>query len=237
MYKKNMMLLLSLMVAATGWAAGGKGSDVSNNVGLPNGKPFVTIGNQLDELGERVGSLEERADSIEEIIANLQTQNVGLQEQIDQNAHNTEELQSQVDTNTLLIIALQEDSVRINAVLEEKQNIINGTCPEGSSIREIMEDGSVACEIDDKGGEGGAIARFVLPSYIDIAPMQTVSSTIKCWSGYTLTGGGYRTSDESVNVFTNGPTYHGAKWFVEAKNNNPAMTSGMIVYANCIKIK
>ena len=157
MHSKIKIVLLSLMLTTATFAGSkGVGSDVSNNTGLPNGKPFQTIANSFEaietdiaNLTSRVTSLEDRATTLEDAIRVLEEETASMQIQIDQNSHNIEELQIQVDYNTLLLGQLRDDITQINSVLEQKQNIIDGKCSEGSAIREVKEEIGLTLTIDE----------------------------------------------------------------------------------------
>ncbi len=99
-------------------------------------------------------------------------------------------LQSQIDHNIKLIAAIQGQIDSINAKLELKQNLIDGYCPDGNAIRQILPDGSVICD----GGAGGTsgqlesvqafVSQYANPGVIALVPAY-------CPPGYTATGAGF----------------------------------------------
>ena len=70
----SVVLFLMLATASTVLMAGNKGygSAVSNNEGLPNGKPFQTIQTVLDDLQDQINILVGRTDLIEERVTALE---------------------------------------------------------------------------------------------------------------------------------------------------------------------
>jgi len=103
-------------------------------------------------------------------------------------------LQGQIDGHADLISALQDEIVQINESLAMKQMIVSGSCPVGQSIREIMPDGSVACEV-----EGGASNITQVRVYNVTLVGQNLSSSVfaTCPVGFALTGGSSRSAESS----------------------------------------
>ncbi|MBE9537069.1 MAG: hypothetical protein IMF07_07790 [Proteobacteria bacterium] len=139
------------------------------------------------------------------------------------------DLQGQIDNNLALIGGLQGQISNINSLLAAKQNIVNGTCPSGYSIRQIYPNGSVACEYDDTGST--SISRVVVSRRTDGAATGSWHSvTVACPSGYTVTGGGFHMHDQK----TQESQPYGNGWRVATFNNG--YFRDIIVYANCIRL-
>ncbi len=232
--KLLMPLFLMFILTLSLDGANGKGSDVSNNIDLPNGQPFITIKNglnslqdQIDAIALSVGSIEERVDANSAAIAALEEANALLQEQSDANSE-------EISSNLALIHQLQEEILSIKQTLDMKQNILNAQCPDGMAINTIHEDGSIVCE--DVSGSSGTLIRTMAFSFGVIDHISGGRATATCPSDYIVSGGGYM-KGIGTEVYDNYPTFHGNTWRVRGvlKSDYPYAYDILSVYAVCLK--
>lgn len=213
-------------------AAPGKSADPSGTNGNPykGGNPFTSIKAEttelfahIDSLYASVNSLEERVTIAEENIADLEATAVDLQQQILANDGDIETLEAELKITNQTIYKLQMDLKQLQSLIEMKQDIIQGKCPNGEYLAEIRPDGSIVCR-QDVGAKG--ITRFSVytEEYLKDClcwpgqscscpnrPSGTIRAT--CPANSTAIGGGH-TADASVNVTFSG--IRGNSWEVDA---------------------
>jgi len=177
--------------------------------------------------------------------ANLQAQidyNSGLISQLQQAIGGISTLQDQISNNTALITALQQEIGSINERLAMKQNIVNGTCPAGEAVRQINQDGSVACQV--LGAGVGSVTTYRIYNYRRLAPNTKGSIELLCNSGDLVTGGGfvggwgysgmlvYESAPGYLGLYPNGNDF----WKVSAKNNG-VLADDLIARAICMTVQ
>jgi len=121
-----------------------------------------------------------------------------------------ESLQGQIDANKTKIIIIQGEINSINDVLEEKQNLIHGTCPDGQAVQRVLSDGSVICN-EVGGGVGTGGGSLVTNSANNVIFLQAYEVNMvqaTCDEGFLATGVGYANWDgiDVEKLFTSGPT-------------------------------
>ncbi|MCB1937059.1 MAG: hypothetical protein KDF59_14090 [Nitrosomonas sp.] len=94
-------------------------------------------------------------------------------------------LQSQIDNNTMLINALQNEVNNINDLLALKQNLVNGSCPNNYAIQQILSDGSVICEMTGS-SMSGQLHSVVSYQYKYVAPSNVTGVYAYCPIGYIV---------------------------------------------------
>jgi peptidoglycan hydrolase CwlO-like protein len=202
---------------------------------------------QLDAHGGSISAMQSEIDALEAQNASLQQQiddNLGdiaaCQAQIDENVATIESLnlavgeiaslQAQIDNNNLLIQGLTGDVDTINGILTLKQDILDGQCPYGQSLREIQPDGSIACEYDNHGVSGISVYWTYRSTYVHNGYYATLETY--CGSGYTAVGGGF--DAYLMYVIENKPSWYNNGWRVRVLNRS-GFGNYMLTYVKCMR--
>ena len=183
---------------------------------------------QIDANGDFDGALQTAIDSNDSQITVLATS-------IDTMQTN---LQTSINNNSNLIATMQSELDALAVALSMKQNVINGFCPDGSAIREVLTDGSVVCENDDVGGGAGTLTGLFVYNSSYTAGGRNGGATAFCPSEYKATGGGFYAYGMQVyRSFTNPwePYYDSGYTVASWTNTNYYGRTGY-AYAMCMKV-
>ena len=180
-----------------------------------SGRPFQALTQYITDLQTEMNTFTQQ-------LMELQLTAQQLQAQIASSVTDVSTLQSQLSTVQAQIVMVQTQINFLQDALNTKQGAITGSCPSGSSIRQINPDGSVICQEDSSSGSGAG--QFVTK----ISPVQTasfgqsVSYAMSCPSGYILSNVGY---SSSAYVTINQAAYPSlATGFVVGSHSNAAFS-------------
>ncbi len=142
-------------------------------------------------------------------------------------------LQPQIDNNNALIVALQTELDQLKSLLQAKQDRINGLCPNGQAIQQVLANGSVVCESVGGGASGTLQSTYTSLYSGNISSGQYASIYATCPTGWVVSGAGhwYAYNWQVVHTYTS--SNNGA--YLYARNNNP-YTSYISVVATCLRI-
>ncbi|WP_320823901.1 hypothetical protein [Reinekea sp.] len=160
--------------------------------------------------------------------------------------------------NAALIQLLAADIADLD---ERKQNDVSGTCPAGTSVSTVLDNGNLMCSVSND--VGTVIANTIYGNYLDMDNHVTAHTYcsqyflglcinystsysyyyaikydyVSCPSGFAVSGGGYWTSEyEPLQVSASLPS--GNSWYGRFRNYYAGNTSalGARVYAQCIRV-
>ena len=206
---------------------------------------LLAYGSDINTLSSEVTALQQANDELQILVnagdASLQTQideNSLMITTLNQSIAEIGDLQSQIDNNVALMEGMQEEINAINQLLQEKQDIVDGKCPAGSSIREITASGAVVCEQDDVGGSGSATGTYKLRMVrvmetVDAPAHKQTHKKLWCPTGYTVTTGGYNIFKSTIRA--NGP-YNFLGWSFTGINTTDH-DSYFNLIINCMKLE
>jgi predicted nucleic acid-binding Zn-ribbon protein len=118
----------------------------------------------------------------------------------------------------------------LTARLSQKQARITESCPQGSSIRQVTADGTVACEQDDTALGIGQLQYATFSTVYSVSPNTSGGGTKSCPTGYIMTGGGFSGLLPNVPVVRSEPVNN--SWQVTVANGpTPAFVT---VSARCV---
>jgi hypothetical protein len=189
---------------------------------------------QLDAYSGDMATLQGQLADNEAMIATLQQAIVMAQTDL---ISLESSLQKQVEKNLNLITVLQDEIDVINANLVLKQNLVNGTCPNGEAMVEILADGSVVCDAVGGAATGQLHSVQTLRS-VSVPSNATRTLNAYCLPGYIATSAGilnglnFEIIAMSTGVDTANQGQHYG--FVTAKNTN-YLSNDLQVSATCIQ--
>ncbi len=189
-----------------------------------NGAPFVILQGQIIEVQSDILDLQSQIDDIVADVTTLEGQVAALETAL-------AELELDVEANSDLIEAIEEDIDDLNDALLLKQTIAAGVCPAGQSMISVntgVNDGQIQCAV-----VGGAIDQAVATAFAFGPPSSSPSVTANCPAGgYTATGGGVSWIG---GVQSSGPTVGLAGWTGKGSAGSGAGFAVFVVNAVCIR--
>jgi hypothetical protein len=144
-------------------------------------------------------------------------------------------LQEQINNNTELLSSLVQEINMLSAKLEQKQNMINGVCPDGSAVQKILSDGGLVCG-EAGGGTSGQLETTFVYTMVNAERNQWIDSIAQCPEGYIVSGPGYNwaagwTIQASYSGSGNTPNYSR----LLARNDNP-YSDFIVSVSTCLRI-
>lgn len=195
----------------------------------------VALQAQIDAYSGDIAALQGRLADNEAMISTLQQAIMMAQTDL---ISVESSLQQQIEKNLNLITVLQDEIDIINANLALKQNLVNGTCPNGEAMVEILDDGSVVCDAIGGVTAGQLLSVQALRS-VSVPSNATRTLNVSCPPGYIATSAGilnglnFEIIAMSTGVEAASQGQHYA--FVTAKNTFYS-SSNLQVSATCIQL-
>ena len=147
----------------------------TNQGATPRGKPFVALNSRIDALQAQIDGLIGQFASVEAWMTAAQAA--------------LDKLQLDTAANADAIAVLQGQIATVEGILATKQDIINGTCPDGTTVYEIPAELSALVCRTDLGTNGLAV--FTVQETQDIAAAGDAVVTAACPADSAPAGGSY----------------------------------------------
>ena len=223
------------------------------------GSTINTLLQDLSNVNTDIVTLSNSVGDNELAIANLEAQQGAILADIAALDANIVTAITGIGDNLLLIEMLEFDIADLEA---NKQNDIDGTCPVGTSVTTVRDDGSLACAVTNSAGI--VISQRIFGPFLDMdnftivtfhchpvigffcipevhQNLQRISkeSFLNCPSGFTVTGGGYSLNGNANLLVTASFPFDADTWFVSFVNTNNGNTFGFNARgrAQCVRVQ
>lgn len=181
---------------------------------LPNGKPFQYLNSRIDALQAQIDLLIGRVTSLEDWQVKAQLA--------------LDKLELNVAKNAAAIALLEGQIADIKAILDTKQDIINGECPQNQYLYKVSPTDGLVCRAD-VGANGLTVLTVEQVGKVD--PAATAEVTAKCTAG-SATGGSFNAAPGLI-VNSSGITPDGYK---VSATNPTLLPLDVIVTATCVAV-
>jgi len=159
-------------------------SGSTNSGSLPKGKPFQYLNSRIDALQSQI-------DGLIGQVSTLEAWQAGAEAAL-------EKLQQDSATNAAAIALLQSELDDVKSILDTKQDIIDGTCPEGQYVYGMTPSPPTLLCRADFGAKGLALTTVLATLEIPATSSETV--TAECPPGSVPSGGSYEAFDLEVSA-------------------------------------
>jgi len=142
---------------------------------VPKGKPFRYLHSRIDALQQQIDALIGHVDSLREWQEQAQEALLILQED--------------TAANKAAIALLESEIANVSSLVETKQDIISGTCPDGQYVYEISQGPAELVCRADMGANGLIVETVMVSNSIPANSSEVV--TAECSTGAIPMGGSY----------------------------------------------
>jgi len=183
---------------------------------LPKGKPFQYLNARIDSLQAQINKLIGQVSSLEAWQAKAEAALITLQKNTADNAAAIALLTSELDN--------------IKSILDTKQDIITGTCPDGQYVYEISQSPSTLICRADLGANG--LTAFTVQTTQEIAANSSAVVAAECPTGSVPSGGSYEATP-GLTITASGIANNG--YSVDAANTTGAALT-LNVTGTCVGV-
>ena len=179
---------------------------------VPNGRPF-------QYLHRRIDALQVQIDALIGDVNNLKEWRIAAEEAL-------RTLREDVDANKEAIALLEAELANVKSILETKQDILTGDCPEGQLVAGISQNPATLVCRADMGASGLALETVMVAVSVPANDSRVVSA--ECADGTVVMGGSHEAGPgldiTSSAIDGNGFTVDAANTTVDAINLNVTAT-------------
>ena len=142
-------------------------------------------------------------------------------------------LQEQIDDNAVKIALLEQDVQQINALKAFNDNLANGTCPNGTAVISVQDNGSYVCgTVDGNNNVNLSINTVYHTSYVRY--YSTAQWRVGCPAGYHAMSNGHHTSRYMTSIWRNEKVAYSA--FDMGAYNDRSWTMAVTTSTTCLRL-